>query len=418
MEISERPGYVRLRNHPGYLANAQSLGWDVYDKHKRQWDRLTTGIFYEDDYIRSYNLKLYLFNFVGGWIIKDLLSNCLEVLIEGSLRKRRLDVMIDHGLNMTNATAEIHSRIRIDGEKFFRISYDCVPMIRLQWWPDVANEWKVRQRVWPSEHVIQELTQIGYVIGKPQNKGDRNSTDLRYAFSHIEHKLVNMRSKRQKMIYLIFKILWVKHVKPFNPDKISSFIAKTVMFWMCEEIHPDDAWWSRHYHEILNDLFQKMLDAFENSFLPYYFIPDINVLSQTSWELIDNEIKPQLRKIILHIDDYVPKSFDKIITFGNSVLETFEPACKALSDLQNRDYLFLLRQPELIVKHLSYIICETDLKNLRKIRKTLEGTEHLQDGLLCDESCQKLLAHWNDIGKKSFWISRKRKIKKILNDTW
>ena len=417
VEISERPGYVRLRDHPGYLANAQSLGWDVYDKHKRQWDRLMRGIFYEDDYIRAHNLKVYFFNLVGGGIAKNHFSKYLQSLIAGALRKPRYDVVIEHALNLTNATAETHTKITIDKEKFFKISYDCVPMIRLQWWPDAANEWKVRQRVWPSEYVIQELTQIGYVIGKPQNKGDRNATDLRYAFSHIEHKLVNMRSKRQKMIYLIFKVIWVKHVKPFNPDKISSFIAKTVMFWVCEEIHPGDAWWSRNYHEILKDLYRRMLDSFENGFLPYYFIPGINVLSQISWELIENEIKPHLRKIIFHIEDYVPKSFDKIIIFGNSVLQTFEPVCKALSDFQNGDYLLLLRQPELIVDELLYIICETDLKILRKIREAIEGTENLENGLLCDESCQKLLARWNDIEKKRFWISRKRIIKKILAAT-
>jgi len=232
-------------------------------------------------------LKAFFVNKVSvGMVVDNRFSECMQSLLAGVLRKCKTDVGISVALLRTNATAESMIRININKEKFLKICYDSVPMIRLQWWPDVANEWKEGKRVWPSESAIQELTQIGYIIGKPQNKSDRNATDLRYAFSHIERKLVNMRNKRQKMIYLIFKIIWLKHAKPYNPDKISSFMVKTVMFWVCEEIHSDDDWWRRDYTEILKDLYKRMLNAFERDFLPYYFLPSINVLSQVSWELI------------------------------------------------------------------------------------------------------------------------------------
>lgn len=287
VEIPERPGYLRLREHPEYMANAQSLGWDVNETYRLLWDRMLTGIIYEDDYIRSHNLKAFFVNKVSvGMVVDNRFSECMQSLLAGVLRKCKTDVGISVALLRTNATAESMIRININKEKFLKICYDSVPMIRLQWWPDVANEWKEGKRVWPSESAIQELTQIGYIIGKPQNKSDRNATDLRYAFSHIERKLVNMRNKRQKMIYLIFKIIWLKHAKPYNPDKISSFMVKTVMFWVCEEIHSDDDWWRRDYTEILKDLYKRMLNAFERDFLPYYFLPSINVLSQVSWELI------------------------------------------------------------------------------------------------------------------------------------
>ena len=422
VEIPEKPGYVRLREHPEYLANAQSLGWDVHENYKLKWEQMTEmiGIFYEDDYIRTYQLKVYFINKVGIGLANGRCPHCLKSLIAGVLRKSRSDFDIEFHLSRTNATAEAQFRIEIEGEKFLKVTYDCVPMIRLQWWPDIANEWKERQRVWPSESVIQELAQIGYIIGKPQNKGDKNATDMRYAFSHIEHKLVNIRNKRQKMIYLILKIIWVKHVKSLNPKKISSFMAKTVMFWQCEEIHPDNKWWSRHPTEILKDLFRRMLRVFDDDFLPYYFVPSINVLHEVPRELIDNEIKPQLRKIILNIDDYVPKCFDKITAFAKTVLQTFEPVSKAFDDFKKRDYSFFLRQPNLIVDELSYIICEEDVKILKTIRKTLEGTDYINNEFLCDESCQKLVARWNDIAtqildrKISQEASTKRFIKKIL----
>jgi len=421
VEIPERPGYVRLREHSEFLANMQSLGWDVNEKHKLGYDRISIGMFYEDDYVRTYNLKAYFINKVGSGLVDDRCSNCLRSLIAGALKKPRSDFLIEFAMAITNATGEVTMRIKMYEKKFFKICYDCVPMIKLLWWPEVANEWKDRQRVWPSESVIRDLTRVGYIIGKPQKKEDRNATDLRYAFSHVEHQLVNMRNKRQKMIYLIFKITWVKYVKPIDPEKISSFMAKTVMFWVCEEIHPDNAWWKREYTEILKDIFQRMSDSFEEGFLPYYFIPHINILRQVPLELIDNEIKPQLQKIINRIDDYVPKSFGEIMTFAKTVLETFEPVCKAFDDFKKRDYTLFVRQPELIVPQLSYLIRESDLKILQTIRETLEGTDHIKDGFLRDETYQVLVARWKDITKKRFWVresrrevSRRRMIEKIL----
>jgi len=135
--------------------------------------------------------------------------------------------------------------------------------------------------------------------------------------------------------------------------------------------------------------------------------------------LIDSEIKPQLEKIIPDVDAYIPKSFDEIMKFGKTVLQTFEPVCKAFNDLQNKNYYLLLSQPELIVPQLPYIISEPDMKVLLKIRQTLEGTDHIKKGFLCDETCNKLVAHWKDIdAEKRISIRRVVEDEELSRNFW
>ena len=86
-------------------------------------------------------------------------------------------------------------------------------MIKLNWWPDIAREWILRERIWPSKAVISDLTKLSYLIMKssaaPSSKND-TSFELRYSFAHLEKELVMKRSPSQAYVYLVFKSMFYK----------------------------------------------------------------------------------------------------------------------------------------------------------------------------------------------------------------
>ena len=91
-----------------------------------------------------------------------------------------------------------------------------------------------------------------------------------------------MQSDQQRRTYLIFKSLYYKIIAPLNKDIMTSYLAKTIMMWTCEQFPPHDkTFWNTTKQGIRNTviyLFTKLEKACRTSHLPYYFIPDINLL--------------------------------------------------------------------------------------------------------------------------------------------
>ena len=75
--------------------------------------------------------------------------------------------------------------------------------------------------------------------------------------------------------------MFYKWLHPIDPDNITSYIAKTVMLWTCEKYPPDDTMWNEDLNStvnVLRNLFKALHNALKESFLPYYFIPEINII--------------------------------------------------------------------------------------------------------------------------------------------
>ena len=182
-------------------------------------------------------------------------------------------------------------------EKFIlNVAWDFSTLIRINWWPHVANEWIFRERKWPKKTVINKLTKISYLITKssvdPSSEND--TSELRYSFAHLERELISRRLSDQGYLYLIFKSMFYKWIKPIDPDVISSFIVKTVMFWVCEEYYPNHRIWrKKSCVPTLNRLFWKLLSALEDRHFPYYSIPSINVI-----ETINDELRIKMISIV------------------------------------------------------------------------------------------------------------------------
>ena len=300
-------------------------------------------------------------------------SQTIELLFAYVLNKKLPDITltnIEQGIN--KSSVKFDGIVNIENKPWVAISFDAVHLIKLTWWPEMASEWKTRKRNWPdNEDLIKYLTKESFIIAKPTRDEDSafDSKEMRYSFSHMERKLVEMRSRFQNMTYLVFKCMIYKWLSPANTEHngIKSFLGKTVMFWVCEDNHKDDkTFWKEDYQSlliVLRHLFEKLLTCLETGFMPYYFIPEINVLQSMSVE-VKKETIQKVQSILQNIEDHLPGLSDieewslEMIYFTKSFLE-------AVVDAGNQNWASIfLRNPNIVLQHIDHFIKLLHLEHL------------------------------------------------------
>lgn len=212
----------------------------------------------------------------------------------------------------TKATNAIGCDVYLDNVLKISFSIDLSYNIKLQWMTNISQAWIDRMRSWPSSDELKNEMNYTYIIAKPsfKEKANLNTTEFRYSFAHVERKIFSLQSPNQKLIFLIFKSIFYQWIIPIDHDRISSYIAKTIMLWICEEKPPNDVFWEGNNNSILKavrSLFENLLDACRKSFLSYYFLPEMNVFAN----LPDNVIKRmefKVMAILSNLEFHIPKN--------------------------------------------------------------------------------------------------------------
>ena len=127
---------------------------------------------------------------------------------------------------------------------------DIVPTLRLNSWPDFLDEWRHRERIWPSSKMINDIVSKGLLlVCKPRDMQVEKygHTDWRLSFSEAEVCLVSNRDAPCKQhAQRIFKYI-IKYMTKTNPSGeeriINSYHCKTVLLWACEKVAPDQWSW-------------------------------------------------------------------------------------------------------------------------------------------------------------------------------
>lgn len=223
---------------------------------------------------------------------------------------------------VTKATVTAGVDMYLNGKHVINTTVDFATLVRINWWPDIAHEWIFRKRKWPDTTVIADLTKCSYLITKSYDdfSSEKDTTELRYSFAHLEKELISKRSSNQAYTYLIFKSMFYKWIKPIDPEQISSFTAKTIMFWVCEK-HPPDCWiWQKGSCACaLTYLFVNLLSTLENEHLPYYFIPSINVIKKVNYNVRVKMIS-KVKEILLDIEMFVPDNVAEVIEVSKDII--------------------------------------------------------------------------------------------------
>ena len=187
----------------------------------------------------------------------------------------------DFSASATETTAEV--KVGMD-HACNHMSMDFVPAVRLLFWPHQATSWITRQRLWPSQDTIQSIVDKGCQVVPRTSPGGDVHSEWRLSFSGPEAILSQLRSNKQQQTYYFFKMFFYRYLKCVESSEpeskpLYSFVMKTTMLWVSEELPPDDAIWESLENSVQMLLF-KLLGSLEAGFLPHYFIPEINLLDR------------------------------------------------------------------------------------------------------------------------------------------
>lgn len=245
-----------------------------------------------------------------------------------------------------------------------KISSDFAFVFEINTKPNILDEYLSRPKKWPDMKDLEKECHKSFFIAKPSNEERKNShaTEIRHSFAHIERKLVLLQSETQRLVYLIFKSIFYMWVKPIDPDHISSFIAKTVMLWTCEQHPPSHRIWARDSASIRNALkhmFGKLYQAFREGHLSYLFIPRINILQSIPVEkkvLATNTLK----QIYDNIGFYIPNNTNRINEYLKEWLERLKLFQDVVEEIKTSGYSQTL---------LHHVIAHKDFSFLKQLQQ-------------------------------------------------
>ena len=160
-----------------------------------------------------------------------------------------------------------------------KLSTDTVFASQLDFWPPEAADWLTRTRQWPSQDVVDQISQQPcFLVHKPPSTQPEDMDKWSLSFTLAEQMLCLRRSEGMRLTYFCFKAMFYKCLHVTLDDKeFSSYLCKTVMMWALEELPPGQ-WTEENLLTNLLLLFSKLNEHIERKHLPHYFIPDLNVM--------------------------------------------------------------------------------------------------------------------------------------------
>ena len=157
-----------------------------------------------------------------------------------------------------------------------KLLFDIIPAFRCLTWPMVAQEWRKRQRKWPSPKVIDTVIREGFhlVVKAPKNGGNPEY-DFRISFSHAEYLLSQEINEIQRECYRSLKTYHRVYLST-EPKGLISFHLKNIFLRTIEETG-GEIWIESRRAECMWKLFANLLKALRERHLPHYFVPSYNL---------------------------------------------------------------------------------------------------------------------------------------------
>ena len=304
-----------------------------------------------EGYLLSNRIKaVYNWEMFDGQLDHNLIK--FTKMVASYITKTPIDHISNPSINskFTKATTTFGFDLYIRNQLRLKTSSDFAFVLKLNWplniYGDLLKRW--RNTSIPVHLITQELN-VGYIIAKPSNE-DRSyldSTEFRYSFAHIERKLIKLQSPAQRKVYLLFKSLLYSELKPIDPDHLSSYICKCTMFWFIEKHGP----WTNQIKSmtnVLKHLLRNLFEYFERKFMPYYFVPQINVLAHLSNETI-NKVIQKLKGMMKHPLAYLERpQIEKAGGFLQDIISSTNIVKNLITEIKNNGpYLFFLERTDL-----------------------------------------------------------------------
>lgn len=200
--------------------------------------------------------------------------------------------------------------LRNDDRKFeFQpaISEDVVIAMTLHQWPkEIFKEFfNDRQHLWFEDKLEDVKESRLYLVPKAHPNSKCPSVEWRISFSLPEKILMLHLRDVHRKVYLLFKSL---HKFIFD-KKVKSYVLKTTLLWRLDEYTAEDLnSGEEKLCHFVKGLFEKLLQFFENKFVPNYFLPQANILSENVVSDIDQVIG-NLKGFINRLEEKILEHF-------------------------------------------------------------------------------------------------------------
>lgn len=166
--------------------------------------------------------------------------------------------------------------------------------------PSILLKWTERPRnyKWPSHQLKSKVISTEACLVAVGSKLNGGGTDeWRICFNVAERTILEGLNETQTKLYVLLKIVVKEFLKPKRKE-VNSYIMKNIVFWMAE-IYPETQFQERNLCKCL----MIALKIFEKSllidFLPYYMIPERNILGETKMPAaLKARLQSRLRKLI------------------------------------------------------------------------------------------------------------------------
>ena len=152
--------------------------------------------------------------YISRLVIKDYLKNAIPASLLRLPSGYGSEVKAKVSQHKTETTLEISRDVSFFGHAFVHISMDCVPSVRLLFWPHHAAAWITRhRRWWPQQDTIQSIVDKGCQLVPRSSPGGNVHTEWRFSFSGPEAILAQLCNEKQQQAYYFFKMFFYRYLK-------------------------------------------------------------------------------------------------------------------------------------------------------------------------------------------------------------
>ena len=301
------------------------------------------------DFIQHYHLKKYCLDRITRLAEKE--NNNTMLLLKSYLKSQRRNfqnVNITDKSIISKATSQRYYELTIDQKIFTKLNLDMTLVIKTKFSPNVLNDFRKRTSYNLSKSVLDHL----FIVAKSshEEKLNKNTTEWSYSFCHVEnHIFIDIFTDTQRLIYLITKSIFKKHIQPLNSNILTSYLMKTITLWSFEtkQFSQDDWLDDKKILTTSLGLFRDLKVSFEKGFLPSYFIPKLNLMKGMDKKLIED--------VIYAINHNVfDKPFDDLFQ-----VQEIKDAQNYLQDIKN--YILYLIEMSTFFGNLSPILNENKI---------------------------------------------------------
>lgn len=174
---------------------------------------------------------------------------------------------------------------------------DRVFAIYCPYWPDEADEWRVRKRNhgWPSERLINRIARGGcHFVSKLRTWSSTcDDAEWRFSFSKAEVILIHNWTDVQKKVYHLVRVIKKDIANQCDGDEQNAFqtyFFKTLMLWACEE-KPSEYWNKNNVEMCVREILCRLVECLIELQCPSYFIPGQNIMSHLSQKNREKELQ-------------------------------------------------------------------------------------------------------------------------------